>query len=244
LTENEWSHIAGVYNGSEMLIYINGELSGQMAFNGAVSISNLPLYIGADPTEGSGLYLPCKVDEVRIWDHARSSDQIKSLMYDTLSTEYYQSSDSGLVAYYRFDKIEDLGVNNDGVDDIRDLSLNANHGDTHGNLLLVDSDSPVGFIKDYKTIAQEFQLQQNYPNPFNPSTIISWHLAVGSHVDLSIYDLHGKKVATLVSEHQIAGTHQVEWDASGNTGIASGVYLYKLSTGNGYTASKKLLLLK
>ena len=70
-----------------------------------------------------------------------------------------------------------------------------------------------------------FSLEQNYPNPFNPKTVISYKLAMNSDVELSIFNLLGQKVTTLVNKKQQAGSYQVEWDASGFT---SGVYLYKL----------------
>jgi photosystem II stability/assembly factor-like uncharacterized protein len=87
-------------------------------------------------------------------------------------------------------------------------------------------------------------LQQNYPNPFNAETIISY--AVGAnghspqHVELSIYNILGQRVATLVSERQQAGQYRVKWDASGFT---SGIYLCKLNAGQ-YQAVKRLVLLK
>jgi predicted outer membrane repeat protein len=90
----------------------------------------------------------------------------------------------------------------------------------------------------------EFKLAQNYPNPFNTTTVISWQLAVGNDVDLSVYNLIGQKVATLVSERQSAGIHKVEWDASG---LANGVYIYRLSArskARSFVQTKKLVLLK
>jgi aminopeptidase N len=74
-----------------------------------------------------------------------------------------------------------------------------------------------------------YQLEQNYPNPFNPKTIISWQLPVGSHVELSIYNILGEKVAMLVSERQEAGYHQVVWDAST---FACGIYFYRIEIGD------------
>jgi hypothetical protein len=68
-------------------------------------------------------------------------------------------------------------------------------------------------------------LHQNYPNPFNPKTIINYELPITKYVELSIYNLLGQKVATLVSQKQKAGSHQVEWDASG---FGSGVYYYRI----------------
>jgi flagellar hook assembly protein FlgD len=83
-------------------------------------------------------------------------------------------------------------------------------------------------------------LHQNYPNPFNPKTVISWQLAVGSQVEISIINLLGQKVSTLVSEKLNAGLHQVEWDA---TGFASGVYFYRLVT-NSTMLQDRLILMK
>jgi len=86
-----------------------------------------------------------------------------------------------------------------------------------------------------------FELEQNYPNPFNPTTIINYELPITNYVEINIYNLLGQKIATLVNKKQNAGTYQVEWDASA---FASGVYLYRIMTDNGYTETKKLILLR
>jgi hypothetical protein len=98
-------------------------------------------------------------------------------------------------------------------------------------------------IADGLTLLQPggFELEKNYPNPFNPRTIINYELQITNDVDLSIYNALGQKVATLVSEKQLAGSHQVEWDA---TGFSSGVYYYRLTTGVGFSQTRKLTLLK
>ena len=90
-------------------------------------------------------------------------------------------------------------------------------------------------------IISTFNLQQNYPNPFNPTTMINYQLPITSHVELSIYNASGQRVATLVSGNQSIGTHQVEWNASE---FASGVYYYQLRTNAGYIQTKKMILLK
>ena len=91
------------------------------------------------------------------------------------------------------------------------------------------------------TIPNSVSLQQNYPNPFNPTTTISYQLPAVSQVNLSVYNVSGQKVATLVSGKQTVGRHQVKWNASA---FASGVYLYKLTTDKSFTQTKKLILLK
>jgi photosystem II stability/assembly factor-like uncharacterized protein len=88
-------------------------------------------------------------------------------------------------------------------------------------------------------VPQRFQLFQNYPNPFNPTTAISYQLSAISDVKLEVYTILGQKVSTLVDKRQNAGQHQVEWDASG---FASGVYYYKLTTGEFSDVNRMVLL--
>jgi hypothetical protein len=96
-------------------------------------------------------------------------------------------------------------------------------------------------ISEPKTdIPYKFDLIQNYPNPFNPSTMINYQLPMANDVELSIYNLLGQKVATLVSDRQAAGYYQVEWDASG---YASGIYYYRLVAGE-FIEMKKMVLLR
>ncbi|RPH37627.1 T9SS C-terminal target domain-containing protein [bacterium] len=85
-----------------------------------------------------------------------------------------------------------------------------------------------------------FALEQNYPNPVNPSTAINYRLPVTAQVKLVVYDLLGREVAVLVDDQKAPGTHQVEWKASG---LASGVYLYRMQAGN-FVEAKRLVVLK
>ena len=99
----------------------------------------------------------------------------------------------------------------------------------------------LGLNSEQDVLAKDFKLDQNFPNPFNPKTKISYQLPTSTSVQLSIYNLLGQKVATLVNKKQSAGNYSVQWDASG---FASGVYLYRLETNNGYKQTRKLVLLK
>jgi hypothetical protein len=85
-----------------------------------------------------------------------------------------------------------------------------------------------------------YALNQNYPNPFNPSTEISYALPAETHVTLTIYNLLGQEIVTLVDESKNAGRHTIQWDATGN---ASGVYFYRLDT-NDFSATKKMVFMK
>jgi len=85
-----------------------------------------------------------------------------------------------------------------------------------------------------------FYLYPAYPNPFNPSTRISYQLGQAGHVKLTVYNLAGQEVATLVDEDQTAGEHEVTWQPEG---LPSGLYFYKLKVG-GFSEAKKLILQK
>ena len=83
-------------------------------------------------------------------------------------------------------------------------------------------------------------LNQNYPNPFNPTTNIGFRIAEFGFVSLKFYDLLGREVATLVNEEKPAGSYEVKFDGSG---LSSGIYFYKIQTGN-FIDVKKMILMK
>lgn len=88
-------------------------------------------------------------------------------------------------------------------------------------------------------------LEQNRPNPFNPTTSIAYSLQGAGSVNVTVYDVSGRKVRTLVDSRQEAGPHSVTWDGCNDRGevVGSGVYLYRMET-DGYSASKKMVLMK
>lgn len=105
----------------------------------------------------------------------------------------------------------------------------------------------IGFVKDITPVEEgesntpvKYELVGNYPNPFNPSTTIEYKIAKGCNVNLTIYDMLGREVKTIVDDFKKEGTYRINWDASG---LSSGIYVYKLSAGN-YTDFKKMLLIK
>ncbi len=85
-----------------------------------------------------------------------------------------------------------------------------------------------------------YELAQNYPNPFNPSTMINYELSTGNWVTLRVYNILGQEVRTLVNERKDAGEHRVEFNAEG---LPSGVYVYRIQSGN-YVQSRKMILLR
>jgi len=96
-------------------------------------------------------------------------------------------------------------------------------------------------VNGQNLLPNSFALEQNYPNPFNPSTTINFTLGKASNVKLTVYNLLGQRVATLVDGRMNAGTQSVVFDASR---FASGVYFYRLDAGSNFNSVKKMLLLK
>lgn len=92
---------------------------------------------------------------------------------------------------------------------------------------------------DAATTPQGFTLEQNYPNPFNPATVIEFQLPHNSTVELSVYNMIGQRVATLVNEQLQSGRHEVVFDASG---LSSGIYFYRLNAGSTQLTRKMTLV--
>jgi hypothetical protein len=127
------------------------------------------------------------------------------------------------------------------------LSMKDNVGGTFINTIVKDGQSIVITNPAIESVNVNsigipivYKLFQNYPNPFNPTTTIKYSIPQSGLVTLKVYDLLGKEVITLVKEEKTAGIYESVFDASH---LSSGVYFYKLQSGN-FIQSKKLILLK
>ena len=98
----------------------------------------------------------------------------------------------------------------------------------------------VGIQNPGINVPKVYSLAQNYPNPFNPSTLINYSLPKAGNVELKVYDVLGREVAVLVNEFKQVGNYSVQFNANS---FASGVYFYKLVSGN-FTSVKKMVLMK
>ena len=119
-----------------------------------------------------------------------------------------------------------------------------NNSSVFSTIISADPSSVVGIIGD-DILPVRFTLEQNYPNPFNPETRIVYGLPRRSDVTIDILNILGRTVRTLVDESQAAGEYAVTWDGRDgqNRSVASGVYFYRLVTGE-YTATRKMLLIR
>ncbi|HCN37879.1 MAG TPA: hypothetical protein DIS94_09225 [Bacteroidetes bacterium] len=88
-----------------------------------------------------------------------------------------------------------------------------------------------------------YALEQNFPNPFNPETVITYSIAKDGLVKIKVYDMIGKEVATLVNNFRSAGTYRVEFNSKRYSNLSSGIYYYKIESGD-FSDVKKMILLK
>ncbi|MBT8391613.1 MAG: T9SS type A sorting domain-containing protein, partial [Ignavibacteriaceae bacterium] len=151
-------------------------------------------------------------------------------LYDGAQTSWVKesidiSSYIGEQVKFRFLLKSDNSVNEDGwyVDDIN---------------LVVYEQMPTS--AEPNVIVNKYLLEQNYPNPFNPSTIISYQIPEDSFVSLTVFDVLGNEVASLVNENKQSGSYEVMFNAST---LPSGVYFYTLAAGE-FVGTKKMLLIK
>ena len=100
-------------------------------------------------------------------------------------------------------------------------------------------------ISNAITVPKEINLHQNYPNPFNPITSLGYDLPDNGFVNITIYDLNGRVIRTLVNSYKTAGYHLIEWNATNgkNEPVSQGIYVYTIQAG-GIRQSKKMVLLK
>ena len=117
-----------------------------------------------------------------------------------------------------------------------------------GSFFLLDDvgltgDASTG-VEDIAQIPVGFHVYQNYPNPFNPSTTIKYTIPQANYVTVNIYDINGGLVNTLVNQKQNTGIYEVAWNGKNNAGlpVVSGVYLYKVQSGDFIKISKMILL--
>ena len=121
-------------------------------------------------------------------------------------------------------------------------------GRTQDNIIYFDNISfysnSVGVDNRNETFLQGFAIEQNFPNPFNPVTTLRYDLPKDALVNITIYDLLGRQVKTLVNQVQNAGFNSIQWNATNDYGepVSAGIYLYQIQAGTFYQTRKMVLL--
>jgi len=98
---------------------------------------------------------------------------------------------------------------------------------------------------DNDGLPTSYMIQQNYPNPFNPVTTLRYDLPEDGYVNITIYDMMGRQIRTLISGQQTAGYKSAQWNATNDAGspVSAGLYFYMIQAGD-FKQTKKMILLK
>lgn len=164
-----------------------------------------------------------------IYRGSTSAEETEIAQVPVTDTTYFDSDIVvGETYYYRITAV-------DSADNVSEFS----------DLIEVVTSFPTTVGSNSAGIPEKFELSQNYPNPFNPETRFNYFVAENANVTLSIYDLLGRKVKTLVAENKEAGIYSTTWDGRNEFGnkVASGLYFASMVAG-GFRQIKKLVLQK
>ena len=231
---NRWYHIAYVRTISSVKIYLDGELEAEKTDGtdgGAFTYLVLGRFRGYDSQYAFSAFRGA-MDEVRIWNYARTEADIKEDKDKEL-----KGSEYGLEAYYNFNAGEGTALPDLTGNEHNGILYNMNDDNWVSGVFV-----PAGVEDDGQNalLPKHYMLEQNYPNPFNPTTTIRFNLPVASLVNLSVYNILGEKVVVLLNHQLSSGTHSVVFDASN---LSSGVYFYKIAMKD-YISVKKMMLIR
>lgn len=161
------------------------------------------------------------------------------LMYNSNGVMQFEYNYNGLA--FGTDLFNDISVTPAGVITASGSTTNLINNSPNTDIFTVRLTlNLTGTGTESSEIPSEYRLSQNYPNPFNPSTKITFSLPDKQFVKLTVFDITGKEVKTLVNEQMDAGIFEIDFNASG---LSSGVYFYRLSAGD-FSDVKKMILTK
>jgi len=158
-----------------------------------------------------------------------------SIDYDGEIVNYSWEEDGTVIGNGK-NPVVDLAVGTHRID----LIISDDGGATATDDVTITVEAYVA-IDDERGVPDHYFLSQNYPNPFNPSTTIRYGLKENAAVKISIYNLSGKLMETIIDRPEVAGYHQVEWNAAN---VPSGIYFYRINAGNKFSAIQKCILVK
>lgn len=163
-----------------------------------------------------------------------SNDDFCAIKYSTTGAQQWLIRYNGPMGNVGFEDSDIL------VDGNRNVYLSGMRINTIWVCATIKYSQQVGIQSISTEIPSSYSLGQNYPNPFNPTTKIRFDVQKSGNVEISVYDMLGRKVASLVDQKLSSGIFETEWDASD---YPSGIFYYKLTT-DGFSETKKMVLLK
>ncbi len=231
----------------DSLLPIDGGPAKAIASSGNLSLGKI-----ASTTEANVVSVPLTLDEA-----LNVNSFSYELNYDAkladVKVDLTELTKAGWLAYSRVDngviKVVGTGVTPLAAGSLAKLNFTMKNKEAqvslNGTAYINNNNAQTLNTLTVAEVPTQFGLNQNYPNPFNPSTTIKYQIPEATHVTLTIYDLKGQVVKTLVNTNQEARNYSIVWDGRNNFGqqLASGVYFYRIDAGK-FNATKKLMLMK
>lgn len=227
-------YVADSHQPLHLTMNYNGQLTGNYGIHSRYETQMLNQYLSQIPLpNGAGVYWPNVIDSVflyieEIYPYVNSimmADDLASAQDPNYGSIYYG------ILWQQLQQLTTISIQA-AILDLASIWRTAweNAG----------SPSPLG-IESNNYNPESYFLAEVYPNPFNPTTNFKLTIPKSAFVSLTIYNLIGQEVATLVSEKLTPGTYEYQWNAFG---FASGVYFYRLETNTGFVQTKKLILMR
>lgn len=218
-----WTHLAVTYDGTTVKFYVNGVMLHSAPVTANLGSSTNEMRIGRGGSDPGAQ----RLDEIRLWSVARTQAEILGNMCN----KWVPNSATGLKGKWHLDSTYTDSVNNwNGTPTTTSVGF-----DTMTFCPIVVN------VKNYSSnIPVNYRLEQNYPNPFNPTTKIRFAIPKDGYVEMKLYDVLGKEVATLISDPYRAGEYIFDFNA---TGLSSGIYFYRLVSGD-FSDTKSMMLIK
>jgi len=176
--------------------------------------------ISTDPSSSGKLFLGSETELFISTDYGDSHSLFMS--FDDMITGLYKKPESDILYVLTKEELLEVNTVTNKSTSLRQLPV-SNELEPHHN-----------------DLPHTVELHQNYPNPFNPATVISYQLPATRNVTLEVFDITGRRVATLVDGLQQAGQHETTFDASN---LSSGVYFYRITAGD-FVQSRQMVLVK
>jgi|GEM_PF-466656 hypothetical protein len=173
----------------------------------------------------------CLLDEFMFEYRNKDDGIVRGLLY-SMSGAVINSNHIAHIISFDFKLLD--GFNGESRIEFTDLILAGANGSN------IPATAEMFFISPGILVPTETKLHSSYPNPFNSVTIIKYDLAVDGFTKVSVFDILGRLIASIVNGYQPAGSYEVAWDAAN---LSTGVYFLKIATVD-YTASQKLVLMK
>jgi len=208
------------------------------------------LYQTSNETSGPDTHIMISNDYGQTWSYPVILNSSDTLELQNMIPAYWYISDQVEQVFQEFYRFHFFFYDQNDYGSY----VMGNGPNTGGNLMYTSIDfefvydpppEPPVSVDDHLVTVPESLLNQNYPNPFNPETTIIYRLPSDSQVRLDIFNMRGEMIKTIVDEFRPAGEHMAVWKGKNNNNceVASGIYLYRLTTGN-HTETRKMLLIK